>query len=118
MLSEEEYALDLIERLKPTLPMIATPSKVLIANMRNRDDNPVKLKPRQKLKIDSCLYLGSEAGIACSYLLKDQVVISSITHLKLDSRHPLYKEMRAYQLARIDWLARNQLRNDGLIWQD
>lgn len=118
MLSEKEYALDLIERLKSTLPMIATPSKVLIANMRNRDDLPVKLKPRQKLKIDSCLYLGGDGGIACSYLLNNQVVISSITHLKLDPKHPLYKEMRAYQLARIDWLAKNKHRNDGLLWTD
>ena len=109
MLSEEEYALDLIERLKPTLPMIVTPSKVLIANMRQHNEYPIKLKPRQKLKVDSCLYLGGDGGIACSYLLDHQVVISSITHLKLDPKHPLYKEMRAYQIARIDWLAKRSL---------
>ena len=96
--------------------MIATPSKVLIANMRQREDNPIKLKPKQKLRIDSCLYMGLDGGIACAYRLKDQAVISSITHLKLDHKHPLYKEMRAYQLARIDWLAKNHYRNDGILW--
>ena len=57
-MNEADYALDLIERLKPSLPMIATPSKVLIANMRRREDNPVKLKPKQRLKIEVCHYAG------------------------------------------------------------
>ena len=117
-MNEADYALDLIERLKPSLPMIATPSKVLIANMRRREDNPVKLKPKQRLKIEVCHYAGAEGGIACGYMVKDQLIISSLTHLKLDPKHPLYKEMRAYQLARIDYLVKNRLRNDGLLWQD
>lgn len=113
---EESYVLDLVERLKLNLPMTVTPNKVLITNMREREKNPIKLKPKQKLRIDSALYIGSEGGIACSYKLKDQVVISSITHLKLDPKHPLYKELRAYQLARTAWLAENQYRNDGILW--
>ena len=118
MMTEQEYAADLIKRLRPLLPMTVTPGKALISNVRQEEDNPVKLKPRQKLRVDSCLYLGDEGGIACSYLLGNRVVVSSITHLKLDPKHPLYKEMRAYQLSRIDWLAQTKLRNDGLFSMD
>ena len=104
-MTEEEYALDLVERLKATFPMTVTPSKALIHNMRQDERQKIKLRPKQKIRIDSCLYIGDEGGVACSYRLGDQVVISSITHLKLDPKHPLYREVKDYQLSRKTRLA-------------
>ena len=52
-LSEEEYVLELIERLKPYLPMSVHPGKSLIARCRtDSEDQPnIKLKKDQRLTV-------------------------------------------------------------------
>jgi len=108
--SEESYVTDLIERLKPFLPMTVTPGKILIAHykrMKEESGTGLKLKKEHKLTATSAVYIGSEGGLAlaCDPPVKDsQVMLVSITHLKLDPKHPLYKELRAYQIARTDKL--------------
>lgn len=111
-MTEEDYVLDLIEQLTPFLPIVATPGKAMINQFRSDEKSSIKLKKGQKLNITKCHYLGAEGGLAfaCEINVKDkkQVLIASITHLRLeDTKHPLYKELRAYQLGRIEWLARN-----------
>ncbi|MCL6270755.1 hypothetical protein M3P05_12555 [Sansalvadorimonas sp. 2012CJ34-2] len=117
-LTEEEYAIDLAERVTASLPMAVTPTKALIHNVRNHETQPVKLKPRQRLHVDKCVYLGDEAGIACCCIAAGEPIVSSITHLKLDPKHPLYKELKDYQLKRKARLAYEGLRNDGCFRVD
>ncbi|USE35455.1 hypothetical protein [Endozoicomonas sp. SCSIO W0465] len=118
--SEQDYVLDLIERLKPHLPMTVTPGKALLATLRSDDKRDVKLKKDTRLKVVNAHYLGVEGGLALACeppaKVNNNMLVNSITHLKLDPKHPLYKELRAYQLARIAWLAQGNRRN-GLITQ-
>lgn len=110
-MNEEEYVLDLIERLKPYLPMTVHPGKALIASYRSgSEDQPaVKYKKDHKLKVTAIHYLGDEGGLSFAYESPVKgdgyVMVTSITHLKIDPKHPFYKELRAYQLARISMLA-------------
>ncbi|AMO55833.1 hypothetical protein GZ77_08015 [Endozoicomonas montiporae] len=110
-MTEEELVNDLIERLKPHLPMFVTPGKSMISQFRSNDQTSVKIKKGMKLKITNCHYIGSEGGLALACEISTptgkQVVIMSITQLRLDPKHPLYKELRAYQLGRSQWLAMN-----------
>ncbi|WP_196221411.1 hypothetical protein [Sansalvadorimonas verongulae] len=117
-LTAEEYAIDLAQRLQSALPMVVTPTKALIHSMRNSEKQSVKLKPRQRLHIDTCLYLGDEGGIACGYQVAGEVIVSSITHLKLDPKHPLYKELKDYQLDRKARLAYEGRGNNGAFRVD
>lgn len=118
--AEQDYVLDLIERLKPFLPMTVTPGKALIATLRSDGKAEVKLKKDTRLKVVDAHYLGIEGGLAlaCESPAKGNtnMMVNSITHLKLDPKHPFYKELRAYQLSRIAWLAEGNRRN-GLITQ-
>lgn len=110
-MSEEKYVLDLIERLKPHLPMTAYPGKSLIARYRSDYEGQpkIKFKKDQKLEVTDAHYLGDEGGLSFAYgspVKGDgHVMITSVTHLKLDPKHPFYKELRAYQLARTTRLA-------------
>ncbi|WP_257264789.1 hypothetical protein [Endozoicomonas sp. ONNA2] len=117
---EQDYVLDLIERLKPYLPMTATPGKALLTTLRLDDKTTVKLKKDTRLKVVDAHYLGVEGGLALACKppakVSENMMVNSITHLKLDAKHPFYKELRAYQLARIAWLAEGH-RQDGVISQ-
>lgn len=109
-MTEEDLVNDLIERLKPHLPMFAMPGKSMINQLRN-DQSSVKIKKGMKLKLTDCHYMGSDGGLALACEIQTpngkHVLIASITQLRLDTRHPLYKELRAYQLGRSQWLAMN-----------
>ncbi|MFK0573412.1 hypothetical protein [Endozoicomonas sp.] len=115
--TEEAYVLDLIERLKPHLPMTGSPGKGLIATYKANGTNG-KLRKNHNLAITAAHYLGLDGGLCLAYKspiqgdLNDMVV--SITHLKLDHKHPFYKELRAYQIGRISWLAQ-QPRSSALL---
>jgi len=54
------------------------------------------------------VYLGDEGGIACSFALSGgkTVVVTSITHLRIDLDHPLLRRIQAYQLRRTQRLGR------------
>jgi hypothetical protein len=53
--------------------------------------------------IQNVFYAGDEGGIMCALSPKDskEPVVISLTHLKIPYCHPLEKEIRAYQKARI-----------------
>ncbi|WP_067517628.1 hypothetical protein [Endozoicomonas ascidiicola] len=109
-LTEEDYVLDLIERLTPYLPMVAHPGKGLIASYRqsSADQPKIKFRKDHKLIVTAAHYLGDEGGLSLAYASPvsgdGYVMVTSITHLKLDPKHPLYKELRTYQLARVSRL--------------
>jgi len=62
------------------------------------------------LQIESVLYTGDEGGISCAIQLpgaEGTVTLASLTHIRVPSSHPLFKEIRAYQIARIRNLAQD-----------
>src|SRR5271157_2504754 len=104
MIDNEKEAYELIEALKEHLPMpaYATPSLAKAIRQQGGD-----IKVNDPVQIDSVLYLGDEGGIACSIGLQGgkTVFVTSITHLRKDSNHPLARRIQAYQLRRSHQLA-------------
>ena len=60
------------------------------------------IKVNDAVEIDSVLYLGDEGGIACAIGMwgGKTVVVTSLTHLRMDGDHPLAARIHAYQLRR------------------
>ena len=71
--------------------------------MRVLREQGVRAARNQELQIKRVFYLGDGGGIACdvtpSQDAKEATVVS-ITHLRVDPRHPLAHEIRAYQMKR------------------
>jgi preprotein translocase subunit SecA len=104
MIDNEKEALELIEALKEHLPMSAYATPPLVKAVRQQGTD---IKVNDPVQIDSVLYLGDEGGVACSIGLDGgkTVVVTSITHLRIDSNHPLARRIEAYQLRRSQQLA-------------
>src|SRR3990170_2020086 len=87
---------ELIGKMQATLP---------IHVMREQG---VKVKSKHELLIEKVVYLGDEGGIACALKLpgyKEKVFITSLTHLRVKTNHPLAKDIQAYQIKRTKKLA-------------
>jgi hypothetical protein len=99
MIDNQEEAHELIEALNEHLPMQAYATPPLVKAVRPQGAD---LKVNDAVKIDSVLYLGDKGGVACSIGLQGgkTVVVTSITHLRIDSDHPLARRIQAYQLRR------------------
>jgi hypothetical protein len=96
---------ELIGKMQATLPIPVYPSKAFIHIMREQG---VKVKSKHELLIEKVVYLGDEGGIACVLKLpghKEKVFITSLTHLRVKTNHPLAKDIRAYQIKRTKKLA-------------
>ena len=97
----------LIGKIKENLPVSANPAKSFIHLMRNQG---VKLKAKSEVLIKKVMYLGDEGGIACEVVLPgkqdNNVLITSLTHLRVKTNHPLAKDIRTYQINRTNKLAR------------
>ena len=98
-------ASELIERMKAVLPISAHPTKKICHSLKN--ENGIKLKPKHLLKIEDVMYMGNEGGIGCAISIKDdeELLVISLTHLRIKEIHSLSKEIRAYQVKRIRELA-------------
>ena len=70
------------------------------ANYLRSQGSPIP--PHRNVQINSVLYTGDERSIMCSISPKESKlpVVISLTHLKIPYRHPLEKEIRAYQKKR------------------
>ena len=99
MIDNEKEAYELIGALNERLPMRAYATPRLVKAVRPQGAD---IKVNDAVKIDSVLYLGDEGGVACSIGLPGgkTVVVTSITHLRIDSDHPLAGRIKAYQLRR------------------
>ena len=99
MIDNEKEAYELIEALNEHLPMRAYATLPLVKALRRQGAD---IQVNDAVKIDSVLYLGDEGGVACSIGLPGgkTVVVTSITHLRIDSDHPLARRIQAYQLRR------------------
>jgi len=99
MIDNEKEAYELIKALKQHLPMRAYATPPLVQALRGQGAG---IKVNDAVTIDSALYLGDEGGVACSIRLPGAktVVVTSITHLRIDGDHPLATRIQAYQVRR------------------
>jgi hypothetical protein len=98
-------AMELVRRMEAQLPIPARPTRTFIQAMR---DNGIKVRPGQKLQIESVLYIGDEGGIGCAIRLpgaEGTVTLTSLTHIRVKASHPLSQDIRAYQRERTQKLA-------------
>ena len=104
MIDNYAQAMELISKMQARLPIPAYPIDALVQTMKARG---VTLDSKQALSIKSVLYLGDEGGIMCDITPSDQrnPIICSLTHIRIDTAHPLSKEIQAYQQQRIKRLA-------------
>ena len=104
MIDSYKETMILIKKMEEYLPIPAQPTKNFIRGMKK---NGIKVKSKQQLQIESIMYLGDEGGIGCcvGLLKKDQVVVTSLTHIRVKSSHSLGKDIRKYQKNRIDALS-------------
>jgi hypothetical protein len=95
----------LMRKMEEHLPIPARGTSVLVRFLR---DKGIKLPASRRVEIESVHYLGDEGGIACGLKKPDskEAVVVSLTHLRLEGRHPMAQDVRAYQIRRTAGLAR------------
>ncbi|MBN1810767.1 MAG: hypothetical protein JXA14_02920 [Anaerolineae bacterium] len=107
MIDDYERAMELLHEIEAQLPIPAQPTAMTRRALRDRGG----AVPRDcRLFVDSAFYAGDEGGIMCGIKLSDdgkEVLAISITHLRIDLRHPLAKKIRAYQEERKRRLAQS-----------
>ena len=106
MIDNYDEAMELMGKMEKELPISARATKEFIQTMRK---NEVKITRRQDIQIESVLYMGDEGGIGCAVRLpqeEETVVVTSLTHIRVKTEHPLAREIRAYQMERVQKLAR------------
>ncbi len=100
MIDDYDQAMELMREMEVQLPIPARPTSTMIRGLRNQGH---KIARNQKLVIQSVFYTEDEAGIVCALETLDGIkaaLIISVTHLRIDLRHPLAKKIRAYQQER------------------
>ncbi|MEM7552983.1 MAG: hypothetical protein AAF378_02610 [Cyanobacteria bacterium P01_A01_bin.84] len=93
-------ASELTEKLKASLPMKVSPGKQFLRMLKEEGEI---INPDKEYQVDSVFYSGDEGGILCSLVSQDnekKAYCVSITHLKIDSSHPLASELKEYQRQR------------------
>jgi hypothetical protein len=83
-------------------------TKHAFAASASPDALPVRNK--QRIRITDVLDGGDGRGIICLAGIRNgkEMLGISIAHLRLDMHHPLYKEVRSYQIDRTKRLARGR----------
>jgi hypothetical protein len=99
-IDDRSAAIALTEKLKASLPMKVRPGKQFLRMLKEKGEIT---NPEQEYQVSSVLYNGDEGGI--SYALTSDVTgrrdyLVSITHLEIDSNHPLAAELKEYQSQR------------------
>jgi len=105
MIDDYAKAMELMHRMEAHLPIPARPTRALVRLMR---DKGIKLGRDQELRIQDVFYFGDEGGISCNVTPSrdaKEVLIASLTHLRIDPQHPLAREIRAYQRERTRGIA-------------
>ena len=95
-------------KLQAALPLPARATSELVATIQAKH-------PATKISVDCSIteisYAGDEGGIVCRFNPGppfEDVVYTSITHLRFDPRQPLSREIAVYQKHRIKRLRRRQ----------
>jgi len=105
MIDNYAKAMELMHKMEAQLPIPVRPSRALIGLMRGRG---IKLARGRKLQIKRLFYHDDAGGIVCDVTPSPdakEAIIVSIIHLRVDARHPLAREIRAYQRERTRRLA-------------
>ncbi len=104
MIDDYARAQELMRKMEAQLPIPARPTSAFVHGMREQG---ISMTPNQELTIKSLVYLGDEGGIMCDVTLpgSDTVTLTSLTHIRVKSSHPLAEEIHAYQMARTRKLA-------------
>ena len=106
MIDNYSEAMELMRKMERELPISARATKEFIQAMRK---NGVRITRRQNIQIEDVLYMGDEGGIGCAVSLpreEETAVVTSLTHIRVKTDHPLAREIRAYQTERVQKLAR------------
>jgi hypothetical protein len=100
MIDDIKAAEELVEKMKENLPILAYPTKSLRISLNN--SNNINLKSKSLLRIKDVLYMGNEGGICCAIAVnkEGELLIVSLTHLNIDAKQPLAKEIKSYQFKR------------------
>lgn len=108
MIGYDKDVTDLIGRINTELPILVYPTKHLCHTMRN--ENNLIVKQKHLLKIKEVVNMGDAGGIGCVIKQKgsDELWVVSLTQLRVKETHPLAKEIKAYQSARIRKLSRQK----------
>ena len=89
----------LIKEMERYLPIPAYPSKELLQLLRKQGKN---ISRDTELNITQVFDSGDAGGIVCTVLEENkEVLIVSLTHLKIKPTHPLNEKIRAYQRQRM-----------------
>jgi hypothetical protein len=109
MIDDPDKTTHLIERLRGCLPFAATLSPPLVATVRKHF--AVQHVPL-RCDVIQLHYAGDAGGIICGLALDvdtgGEVLVASITHLLVDRRMPLAREVATYQKHRV-----KKLRSQG-----
>ena len=94
---KEQYE-ELTEKLKEVLPFTAFPIRELVQELRNKGQS-ITLKT--ELTIKDVYNSGDISGIICMTEQRgDEALACGLTHLKVSTRHPLFREIYDYQKKR------------------
>jgi len=107
MIDDYDKAMELLHLMETHLPIPVRPTSALARSMK---DKGIHMAHNEKLAIKRVFYMGDEGGIMCDVTPKGaeaekEAVVCSLTHLRVDSRHPLAGEIHAYQEERTRKLA-------------
>jgi len=95
----------LLKQMDDLLPIPAFPTKAVVRVLRRRG---VKASTDRALSVKRVFYAGDEAGIVCDVTpspAAKEVLIVSLTHLRIAPQHPLFPTIVASQRERIKRLA-------------
>lgn len=107
MIDDYAKVKELMRKMEAQLPISTRPTGALLRMLRQQG---AKIVRGQELQIQDVFYAGDEGGILCGMTLSEdakEALVVSITHLRVDPRHPLAQEIRAYQRERTRKLARS-----------
>ena len=105
MIDDPRTVASLIERMQHHLPIPAFPTTDIVRILRR---GGVKVSVERTLSVKHVFYAGDEAGIVCDVTPRrdaKQVLIVSLTHLRIAPDHPLFAPILAYQRERVRRLA-------------
>lgn len=102
-IDDYEAAIDLSKRLNATMPFQVRVGKELLKKMQSGGES---VTANTLFNVTLVAYSGDVGGINCGLEPADGELLSSayvvsITHVKIDSAHPLAEEVQTYQQNRI-----------------
>jgi len=104
MIDHPDAVASLLEQMQDQLPIPAFPTKEIVRVLRR---GGVKASTDRSLSIKRVFNAGDEGGIVCDVTPSraKEVLIVSLTHLRIAPHHPLFPDILAYQREQVRRLA-------------